>query len=355
MRKTVAMQMSRMLAACLSVGLVGGVPAQEVATKKQPAPSHSPADRLVEVMRRALQQRKPSANIVQRRAGSSLFSGGYDWHSNLFAHWCLLTHARRTGDEALAASVLEPLSAEALGEERQRLAKIPFERVGTFPYDNGWLLLFLAELERHRDVAPSTRAFRIEVEQRILAWLQKSDFPEIPPKRAKGALAGRKIVGWYRSWAWAYYQLRRSQPVGEGMREALRSLREDKLVPNLENILAEKGTSKFEFLDVPTLAFLIHDVEPFERKLSLPELDTELALPDSVTLRDTHTLGTWISRLWPVAIDARTNAASRKLLDAEIARYMKRTELWNGDFQVISHWIPQFLWFSLWLAEPQTR
>jgi hypothetical protein len=126
-----------------------------------------------------------------------------------------------------------------------------------------------------------------------------------------------------------------------------------KLEPNVDQMLAETKSSKFEFLDVPMLAFVIGDVQPFDRELPLPEIDQQRPLPGSVTLRDTHTLGTWISRLWPLAIAARTDAKAREVLDAEIARYMQRTELWDGDFQVISHWIPQFLWFTLWLAEPR--
>ncbi|MFT4514893.1 MAG: hypothetical protein ACI89X_003412 [Planctomycetota bacterium] len=313
----------------------------------------SPAARLIAVMRVSLRQQKPSANSVKSKTGDSLFSGSYDWHSNLFAHWCLLTHARRTADKDLAKSILEPLTAMALAEERGRLAKVNYERSGTYPYDQCWLVLLLAELERHREVAASTRAFRVEVEARILDWLENSAFPEIPAKRAKGALAGRKIVGWYRSWAWTWYQLRRSNPVGDGVLDRLLKLHAAKLEPNVDQMLAETKSSKFEFLDVPMLAFVIGDVQPFDRELPLPEIDQQRPLPGSVTLRDTHTLGTWISRLWPLAIAARTDAKAREVLDAEIARYMQRTELWDGDFQVISHWIPQFLWFTLWLAEPR--
>lgn len=311
-----------------------------------------PADRLIAAMLSGLHQQKPSANSIKSKTGESLFSGSYDWHSNLFAHWCLLTHARSTGDKKLSESILAPLTADALAEERGRIAEVNYKRSGTFPYDQGWLVLLLAELERHREVAASTREFRVEVERRLLDWLETSRFPEIPPKRATGTLEGRKIVGWYRSWAWTWYQLRRSNPVGEGVLARLRKLHTEKLTPNVDQMLAETRSSKFEFLDVPMLAFVIDDVQPFTNDLELPAIDQQRPLPKSVTLRDTHMLGTWISRLWPLAIAARTDAKAREVMDSEVARYMKRKDLWAGDFRVISHWIPQFLWFTLWLAEP---
>ena len=133
---------------------------------------------LVAEMKAHLRTPEPSANSVRRAAGASLFDGSYDWHSNLFAHWALLTHARAHDDEELAAFVLAPLTDEALAAERERLAKVQTRRLATFPYDQSWLLLLLAELERHRDVDDATRAFRREVEERLVAWLEDAKFPE---------------------------------------------------------------------------------------------------------------------------------------------------------------------------------
>jgi hypothetical protein len=65
----------------------------------------------------------------------------------------------------------------------------------------------------------------------------------------------------------------------------------------------------------------------------------------------THLLGVHVTRLWPLAIAARDDAGAAALLDRELSAYLEREELWNGDFAVVSHWMPQFVWVALWLAE----
>ena len=30
---------------------------------------------------------------------------------------------------------------------------------------------------------------------------------------------------------------------------------------------------------------------------------------------------------------------------------LARPDLWEEDFQVVTHWVPQFLWFGIWLAD----
>ncbi|MFN3244073.1 MAG: DUF2891 family protein [Planctomycetota bacterium] len=310
-------------------------------------------DRLVAAMKGCLRVPEPTTNAVRRATGASLFDGSYDWHSNLFAHWALLVHARRSGDEELARGVLAPLTPAALQQERERLAKVSQRRRAVFPYGEGWLLQLLDELEHHREVAASTRAWRREIELEVLAWLEARPFPGIPEQRRKGPFAGRRFLGSYRSWAWNWYQLARSEPIGEGVAARLEKLFADKLMPNAAGMLAERELTVYEFLDVPAIAFLVHDVRPLPQAPKLPEIDTGLPLPDQVTLRDTHSLGKWISRLWPLAIAARTDPAARERLDRELARYLAREDLWNGDFTVIRHWIPQFLWFAIHLAEPK--
>jgi len=306
---------------------------------------------LVQAMRGCLRVARPSTNVVRKAAGASLFDGSYDWHSNLFAHWALLVHARRAGDEALAAWVLEPLTPGALLEERARLAEMPRRRRRVFPYGEGWLLQLLAELERHREVADGTRAWRREIERELLAWLEEQPFPDMPERARKGALEGRRFVGTYRSWAWCWFQLARSRPLGEGVEERLHALYDDKLAPHVPAMLREPASTAYEFLDVPAIAVLAHRVRGDGATLELPEFAPGPELPAKVTLRDTHALGKWISRLWPLAVAAHDDAAARAALDAELARYLARTDLWDGDFTVIRHWIPQFLWFTVWLAD----
>ena len=79
---------------------------------------HLPA--LMDVMEAGLDVPEPSANVVVKATGASLFGGSYDWHSCIFAHWALLAQARRDGDRERAARMLARLSEDALLEERAR-------------------------------------------------------------------------------------------------------------------------------------------------------------------------------------------------------------------------------------------
>lgn len=308
------------------------------------------SERLVEVIKEGLRKTEPSANVVRRKTGETLFDGSYDWHSNLFAHWALLTHARENDDEELRQWVLEPLTDEALDQERARLAEVETERLATFPYDQAWLLLLLAEIPRHRDVSETTSDFRLEVETRLIDWLAEAKFPENDNPKV---LDGRGIIGWYRSWAFTWYQVMRSEPIGDGALERLRALRRERVDPVLPTLLRPEEPFPFEFLWVPTLAYLIDDVDPFETELPPYELGKLDSLPEDVDLSTTHLLGVHLSRLWPLAIAARESSEARAELERELAHYMERDDLWRGDFQVISHWTPQFLWFALWLSREE--
>ena len=306
---------------------------------------HAVSERLVAVMQKGLHRPDPTANVVRRAAGSSAFDGSYDWHSNLFASWALLVQARRTGDAALAAFVLDPLGDDALEAERGRVTALEHERMVTFPYDQSWLLMFLAEAERHRPT-PTLREFRREVEARLVEWLQTAKFPENDnPDR----IGGRRVVGWYRSWLFAWYQVWRSGPIGDGARERLLAMHRERIAPIVPLILEDVEPLRFEFVWVPPLAWLVHDVVPFDDFPGTYKIALE-PLPDTVTLRTTHRLGVHLSRLWPLAILARNDDAARRELERCLAAYMAREDLWNGDFTVVSHWVPQFLWFTIWLA-----
>jgi hypothetical protein len=303
--------------------------------------------RLVHVIKRGLRRAEPTANVVRQAGGESLFDGSYDWHSNLMAHWVLLTHARLEGDQELARWVLEPLSDGALLHEQQRLRSVDTAHLSTFPYDQAWLLMLLAELGRHRELAREVQEFQLEVETRLIDWLTEASFPE---NDNPAVLDGRRIIGWYRSWAFTWYQVRRAGPCGTNALERLDRLRRERVDPIRSSLLEVVDPFPFEFLWVPTLAYLIDDLEAFEPPLAPYDLGDLPPLPEEVDLSTTHLLGVHISRLWPLAIASRSEGALRTRLHEQLALYLEREDLWDGDFKVVSHWIPQYLWIALWLA-----
>ena len=302
---------------------------------------------LLDVMEAGLDRTEPSANMVSRAAGESLFGGSYDWHSCIFAHWALLTQARRDGDGERAARILERLSDEALAAERARLAEAGLGGRLTYSYGQCWLLRLLSELERHRAVLPSTRAFREETERALLDFLDQAPFPELEGDRR---LEGRGVVGYYSSWAFTWYQVMAAGPVTEGAEARLTRMREERLDPWREQLITSVDPRSFEFLWVPTLGYLVDSVEPFDPPLEPYVLDRREVLPAEVTMRTTHLLGVHASRLWPLALRAAEEPAAAAELDRALAELLGRRELWDGDFAVVSHWMPQFIWLNFYLA-----
>jgi hypothetical protein len=302
---------------------------------------------LLDVMEAGLDRTEPSANMVSRAAGESLFGGSYDWHSCIFAHWALLTQARRDGDGERAARILERLSDEALAGERARLAEADLGGRLTYSYGQCWLLRLLSELERHRTVAPSTRAFREETERALLEVLDQAPFPELEGDRR---LEGRGVIGYYSSWAFTWYQVMAAGPVTEGAGARLTRMREERLDPWREQLVTPVDPRSFEFLWVPTLGYLVDSVEPFDPPLEPYVLDRREVLPAEVTMRTTHLLGVHASRLWPLALRAAEDPAAAAELDQALAELLGRRELWDGDFAVVSHWMPQFIWLNFDLA-----
>lgn len=307
--------------------------------------------RLKQLMRDGLRQTEPQTNFVKRLTGASLFEGSYDWHSNLFAHWALLTIARVENDVELRAWVIEPLTLEAIAAERERVNEIAKRErpLPTFPYDQGWLLLFLTEYEKtFEEVPKEVRAFRLEVEERLITWLEESPFPaQVSSRFEKG-----RYPGFYRSWLFSWFQIRLSQPVGEKSVERLEALKRDKIVLALEALLAQEEPHPFDFFYVPAMPTLVHAIAPFEG--GAPELVTPALspLPDEVSLRDVHVLGTEVSHMWPLAVQAHAgDADAKKQLNERMARFLAREDLWAEDFTVVTHWVPQFLWLTFWLAD----
>jgi hypothetical protein len=302
---------------------------------------------LLDLMEAGLDRSEPSANLVMRVADGSLFDGSYDWHSCIFAHWALLTQARRDGDSERIDRILARLSDEALAEEQARLVGAELGGRLTYSYGQCWLLRLLAELERHRGVAPSTRAFREETELQLLEFLEAAPFPELEGDRL---IEGRGVIGYYSSWAFTWYQVMAAGPVTPGAQERLLQMRDERILPWRDQLVTSVDPRSFEFLWVPTLGYLVDAEVPFDPPLEPYSLDPREVLPAEVTMGTTHLLGVHASRLWPLSLRAAGDAEVAAALDRELATLLQRTELWDGDFAVVSHWMPQFIWLNYYFA-----
>jgi hypothetical protein len=310
--------------------------------------SASPVDErledLVATMAEGLDTTEPSAHFTRRMEAATVFGGSYDWHSCVIAHWALLTHARVMGDDEASADLCARLSPEVLAREPELLATRDRRLRGTAPYDEAWLCMLLAERERHAR-SPEERsallAVRARQERRVVDQLASSPFPEGIPPVERG---GSGFCGFYRSWLWAWLLLRWSGPVDPRTEVLLELWRRERIEPQRDAIAALSGSHGYDFLSVPAVLALVDRAGGSPRTYSAPAFE---GWPEAVELRTVHVLGLELCRVWPCAADG--DAASHQAWLDRTASLLARDELWRGDFAVVSHWVPQFLFIGWWL------
>ncbi|MCP3919288.1 MAG: DUF2891 family protein [bacterium] len=315
-----------------------------------PAPARDVLPRLAELMREGIDRKKPNASFARELGVESIFDGSFDWHSCVVAHWALLTIARVEDDEELGRDMLARLGPDVLAAELEILAReTPHggERI-TSPYDRAWFVMLLAELERHAvEDAASLRKLRLAAEKELIDYLEASSFPERLPPLESG---GKRFCGFYRSWLFAFWLLQMSEPVTPGAAETLEHLRRERIEPERAALVAHDDPHPFDFLWVPAILALI-DRTADRASPYVPPTALE-PLPETVKISTVHVLGVRLSRLWPCALDAHGgDEAARAVFEAHTRKLLGRKDLWEGDFAACSHWVPQYLFIGLWLAD----
>lgn len=311
--------------------------------------------RMVELLRSGIERKEPQANVWIRKGEATVFDGSYDWHSCVLAHWSLLAMGRRLGDEAAIEFVLDRLSPERLEAERSLLAANT-DKHFTAPYEDAVLLVLLAELSRHEVQDPELlRRFRLETEGRVLDWLERERFPEALPPASQG---GQPVCGFYRSWLWAHLCLRLSEPITPGATVRLDALTRDRVLPRVDEIRSQTEPFAFDFLWVPTLGALMERADPtfptYTKWWAVPEAQEFPELPGEVRISTVHVVGLELSRIWPDAWDLAhdpDDARARARFEERMHAVLEREDLWAEDFTVCTHWVPQYLWIGIWLAE----
>lgn len=309
-----------------------------------PSPVDERLDDLVATMAAGLDTAEPSAHFTRRMEAETVFDGSYDWHSCVIAHWALLTHARVMGDAAASAELCSRLSPEALAREPELLATRDRRLRGTAPYDEAWLCMLLAERERHATTAAERAALlavRARQERRVVDQLASSPFPEGIPPVERG---GSGFCGFYRSWLWAWLLLHWSGPVDPRTAVLLERWRVERVEPQREAIEALSGSHGYDFLSVPAVLALVDRAHGSPRPYAAPAFE---GWPQEVELRTVHVLGLELCRVWPCAADG--GASSQRTWRDRTASLLARDDLWRGDFAVVSHWVPQFLFLGWWL------
>lgn len=315
------------------------------------------AQELVRLMREGLETRTPNHSffgpIDEERQGAP-FDGSYDWHSAVIAHWALLTHARTARDEGLEDWTMGRLDLETLThhagllERRAAAAASPdgaersllFARM-TFPYDEGWFLMLLAERAK-RDDGARLLPVRGAIEGRLLDALESRPFPEnLGLKRTEAEEGQQRFCGFYGSSLFLYLQLRWAGPVTPEGGARLDAWRDETLTPLRRSIQAIEEPHGYDFLWPPALLALADQLEPGSEAVEYAPPAFQ-DWPESVRIATVHVLGMELSRVWPIASTGSTYA---ERVDSLLAR----ADLWREDFAACSHWVPQFLFIGEWL------
>ena len=275
---------------------------------------------LKSVILEGLSRRAPYAG----RSGSGrIFTGSYDWHSSVHAHWALLSMSRVTGDTALQQIILERLSPENLEAERKYLQD---EENAKFevPYGRAWLCLLLAELRRHQGSSDEgATLLRREAGASVAAWLERNE-------------ASHELLrcGSHQSWLFAFFLLQASRP-GASIQKRLDALRTrvERARP-IVKALEGAPILGYDFLHLPAIMALING-EPTQADeaphLSFGEVDEF----------NCHQCGANAVRLWPHARIGNSH------FRVGMEQMLARPEQWRGDFRLVGHWVPQFLWLGI--------
>ena len=277
------------------------------------------------VIESALLQTQPHCG---RGVGSGrIFTGNYDWHSSVHAHWALLSMARIGGDEALQTRMLARLSPDNLAAEHEFLADdAEFE----LPYGRAWLALLLSELEKHPHLYAALPQLRLLIETQIIEWLERTPFESSAPKTTGANIA----CGSHQSWLFAYLLLQLCAPA-----QPIQS-RLDALFARIEAArmrIARARHTDYDFLFLPAVLRVIEGTRPLAATAP-PYLHSTRARWRALDLSNAHTAGANVTRLWPRAFEGRFSRA--------LPAIWKRREQWANDFHLVSHWVPQFIWLG---------
>jgi len=305
---------------------------------------------LVELMRAGIETHEPNTSEHITRGRPTHFDGSYDWHSCVIAHVALSISARVRGDRELADWLVPRLAPEVLAAESVLVCEPdPFGRP-TWPYDEAWFCLLLAE--REPSGAGPLGDLRRHHERRLVEALEVLPFPDtftyhqdprLADEEPRRRRLGGPACGFYRSWLWAFVALGWCEPLEADVRARHRALWESRVAPVADELLALSESHGYDFLWVPALVALAAQTVGESLPYAAPPLPE---LPASVEIATVHPLGVFLSQGWPNAAGLAERAdfvARREALRA-------RPDLWAEDFPACSHWLPQYLFVGEWLA-----
>jgi hypothetical protein len=277
-----------------------------------------------------------SINTLHPDFTPSGFKGSYDWHSDVHAHWALLSMARVTKDQHLEEKVLSKLSLEKIKNEYRFLTTpnwSEFEK----PYGRAWFLLLLKELSLHEiGKEPEFEKIRTNLTNEMLNWLMQTPFPDFDNSG--------KINGQHNSWLMSLFLVdlaTKDLPINAKIKDLVINY----VVPN-QQIINQSQMDKNDFIYLPSLAYILN---PNASKYTGSILNP----PASGAAQACHQAGAIQVSLWAYA-DQCANYKDQNSCDLVLQTsqiFFNNHKLWKNNFDCVSHWVPQFQWMTYWLSQ----
>lgn len=303
-------------------------------------PSQNEVDHRIDLLKATIKQAitttSPNAAMKQYPYGSiGVFSGNFDWHSSVHAHWALLNMARVMGDNDLRDFVLNRLTPDAIANTRQILND-PQNAEFEMPYGQAWLLLLLDEVSKTPQSGRSDFVqLKQETEARLTKYLVTADYPENP----KSPTLAYRYNSAHGSWLFAYWLVRKSHP-SAAAQTTLDTLLTSKLEPG-SALLPRYVTTIYDFLYLPAILSMIEGTD-------YPVTD-DPGFQIKISPETSHTAGQAMVRIWPHAFQSSKEAASCARYQTRMTEMFSRPDQWQTDFLSVTHWVPQFMWMAMWL------
>lgn len=272
-----------------------------------------------------------AACVAKRDTQHPVFRGCIDWHSSVHGVWALSAYGRVTGDRRYDALVRALLDPARLADERQYLLTQPaFE----MPYGRAWFLRLAVDFRR---------AFgddRLDALARDVATSLIAHYSQHAPDPASTA---------YSSASWALINLYDYAVfVGdERILSFVRGMVRKHFLASEACPLQAVEVATREFMAVCTnWAWLVGKVLPAEAfapwlATFLPARLTIEPIEDAASV---HQAGLNFSRAWGLWALYRMTG-ERRFLAAYLRHFEStyaRPDIWNGDYDRLSHWVAQF-------------
>ena len=247
-----------------------------------------------------------------------VFRTHFDWHSSVHAQWMLLSSSRVFGNEVINQKIRARFAQPVIDSE---LAKLRANPAFELPYGQVWLVLLLSELEKYNEV--DVQNFKKQTAERIFSWLAGTEFPETNPNS-------------YHSWLFTYFLIKKCN-----LPEFSDDLMEADKKFNVVNSVRDENDPK-DFFSSESLFRLLKGIPN-------PHLNSneDLKRCAPIVMANCHTVGRIVSKSWRAPhIQESALAEATQFVYSVI----KEPQFWKNDFKTVAHWVPQFLWFGIWLA-----